>query len=86
MAGKSKHVGRAVRRSSVFVQANGELVPTIGQSTKRTFNNAALCKVIFLVGGRNSIGRDSNSTFLGDQARNFFVKSSLPGDILRKIW
>jgi hypothetical protein len=22
----------------------------------------------------------------GDQARNFFVKSGLPGDILRKIW
>jgi hypothetical protein len=24
--------------------------------------------------------------FLGEQARNFFVKSGLPGDILRKIW
>lgn len=66
----------------------GKSVPMKEQGTNCTFNNAIHYKVIFQVKLSNHFLKNKMSFFFvsGEQARDFFVKSSLPGDILRKIW
>ena len=60
------------------------------QDTNPILNNVVPYKAIFPVGLIYFVFfllKEFGGLFLkGEQAREFFVQSNLPGDILRKIW